>query len=262
MGKLLSADDIVRCAAALAVPVATLRAVIAVESSGDGFVDELRPRILFEGHIFHRLTDGRFAAMRPDLSHPAWSRDHYRGGQAEYERLRAAISLDADAALQSCSWGLGQVMGFNHRLCGFAGVDDFVNAMACSEGRQLDVMAAFIGASDLASPLRREAWEEFARRYNGPGYRTHGYHTRLAAAVAEARRSEQTDALVPPTEDRARVAGLQRALNATIGAGLVVDGRWGPRTRAAVLDFQRAQGLEATGVVDDALAARLGIDRA
>lgn len=45
-------------AQALDVEEAALRAVAAVESSGDGFLappSEL-PKVLFEGHAFHRLT--------------------------------------------------------------------------------------------------------------------------------------------------------------------------------------------------------------
>lgn len=32
--------------------------------------------------------------------------------------------------------------------------------------------------------LRERNWSEFARRYNGPAYAEHGYHTRLARAYA------------------------------------------------------------------------------
>ena len=37
-----------------------------------------------------------------------------------------------------------------------------------------------------------------------------------------------------------------------------IDGQWGPRTAQAVQQFQRDQGLEATGVLDDATLAALG----
>ncbi len=61
-------------------------------------------------------------------------------------------------------------------------------------------------------------------------------------------------------EKGVRVTALQSAL---INAGLVVrggaDGDYGPGTSAAVMDFQRAHGLSATGKVDDATAAALGL---
>lgn len=46
-----------------------------------------------------------------------------------------------------------------------------------------------------------------------------------------------------------KVSDLQRQLNAQ-GAGLVVDGIWGPKTSAAVSQFQRMNELPVTGQVD------------
>ncbi|MGG7377547.1 N-acetylmuramidase domain-containing protein, partial [Escherichia coli] len=40
-------------------------AVIHVESSGAGYQADRRPKILFERHVFHRLTGGRFDAAHP-----------------------------------------------------------------------------------------------------------------------------------------------------------------------------------------------------
>jgi surface antigen len=38
-----------------------------------------------------------------------------------------------------------------------------------------------------------------------------------------------------------------------------IDGRWGPKTSAAVQNFQRAQGLQATGQLDETTLAALGV---
>ena len=63
----------------LAVEPAALKAVAAVEAAGSGFLKDhpTKPKILFEGHAFHRLTGGRFAADRPDLSYPKWDKTKY-----------------------------------------------------------------------------------------------------------------------------------------------------------------------------------------
>ncbi len=53
-----------------------------------------------------------------------------------------------------------------------------------------------------------------------------------------------------------RVERLQTALNAN-GATLTVDGKMGPKTRAALEAFQTAHGLKATGQVDKATIAAL-----
>ena len=54
-----------------------------------------------------------------------------------------------------------------------------------------------------------------------------------------------------------RVAKLQMALNAN-GAQLEVDGRMGPKTRAALKAFQSAHHLKPTGRADSATVKALG----
>ena len=54
----------------------------------------------------------------------------------------------------------------------------------------------------------------------------------------------------------ADVEQLQRELN-VLGYGLTVDGRFGPKTRDAVVAFETRRGLEADGVVDAATLAAL-----
>ena len=68
----------------------------------------------------------------------------------------------------------------------------------------------------------------------------------------------------PPTtlksgDTGAAVETLQRSLNAQPGATAIdVDGDFGNGTREAVVRFQKAKGLPATGVVDDATRQALG----
>ena len=54
------------------------------------------------------------------------------------------------------------------------------------------------------------------------------------------------------------VMALQEALNKS-GATLQVDGRMGKNTRAALKDFQSKNGLKATGKLDKASRAKLGM---
>ncbi len=53
-----------------------------------------------------------------------------------------------------------------------------------------------------------------------------------------------------------RIERLQAALNAK-GAALTVDGKMGPKTHAALMDFQKAHGLKATGRPDKETVAAL-----
>lgn len=184
----LGPSDIAEAARRLRTEPARIGAVIAVESSGRGFHPATgRPMILFEPHVFHRETDGRHARARPDLSYARWGARAYPGTQAErWRQLADAAVLDERAALRSTSWGLFQIMGFNHLACGFTTVEAFTRAQALSERDQLLAFTAFLRSRGLDAALREGRWADFARGYNGPAYARHGYDRRLKAAYAEA----------------------------------------------------------------------------
>ncbi|MCP1548506.1 MULTISPECIES: N-acetylmuramidase domain-containing protein [Methylorubrum] len=46
-------------------------------------------------------------------------------------------------------------------------------------------MVRFIVTNGLDDELRRHDWAGFARSYNGASYAKHGYHNKLAAALAK-----------------------------------------------------------------------------
>ncbi len=181
----LTEADFARAAATLTCEVACVKAVTAVESGASGYFASGRPKILFEAHVFSKLTKHKYDASHPDISSPHWNRALYAGGEKEYGRLEKAMALDHDAALQSASWGRFQVMGFHYKICGYGTVDAFVQAMYRSEGEQLAVFVKFIQHQHLGEPLREKRWAAFARGYNGAGYATNHYDTKLAAAYAK-----------------------------------------------------------------------------
>lgn len=179
----LTDGDIARAAQVLECQPACIRAVIDVESAGGGFLKDSRPKILFEAHIFSRLTRGRYDQVAPAVSAPKWDRALYKGGAAEYPRLEEAMRLDEAAALKSASWGMFQVMGENHQRCGFQTVHEFVAAMVDGEGHHLDAFAAFVkGNARMWDALINQDWPAFARLYNGTGYASNRYDEKLAAA--------------------------------------------------------------------------------
>jgi len=180
---LLREADYQRAADALGCQVAAIKAVREVEAGGSGFNPDDSIKVLFEGHHFHRLTGGKYAAKHPTLSYPKWTREFYGKNQAdEHKRFAAAVSLDPVAALQSTSFGLFQVMGFNHARCGFADAADMVKAFSRGEPEQLDGFVEFVKFSGLADELQQCRWADFARLYNGPSYAQNRYDTKLAAA--------------------------------------------------------------------------------
>lgn len=187
MNRIISPQAWKVIAKTLGVDEACLRAVAAVESSGSGFMrpPSQLPKILFEGHVFHRQTKGRFGVSHPGLSYPRWDRTKYSGSAAgEWMRLEAASALDRVAALESASWGAFQIMGFNYAMCGFDDVDAFVAAHKESADAQLAAFARFISRPRLLNALRSRNWKGFAAAYNGPGFAKNRYDAKLAIAYA------------------------------------------------------------------------------
>ena len=187
MEREVSPDYWARLADLLAVETAALRAVADVESRGSGFLPEpsAKPKVLFEGHAFHRLTAGRFDAGHPDLSYPRWDRRKYSGSlTGEWQRLDAACLLDRTTALQSASWGMFQVMGFNYAYAGFEDVEAFVAAQHAGAEQQVRAFARFIQRPPFLKALRACDWAQFAKAYNGPGYAQNRYDEKMAAAYA------------------------------------------------------------------------------
>lgn len=184
---MLSQTALKAAAKRLGVDVATIRAVDSVESNGQGMNPDGLPKILFEGHKFSYYTGGKFDAQYPTLSYPRWTRQFYAKTQAgEYERLFAAARLDNEAAHLSTSWGRYQIMGYNFALAGFSTLSAFIDAMRESEDRHLDAFVSYCLHEGLQRELQRKDWAEFARRYNGPGYKTNQYDVKLAAAYERA----------------------------------------------------------------------------
>ena len=177
-----SPDVINRVASILKCDVPAILAVIQVEAAGDGFLPDGRPKILFERHIFSRLTERKFNVIDPAVSNKVAG--GYVGGAGEYSRLYRAAQLDADAAVQSASWGACQIMGFNWKMTGEKSLIGFLLAMHNGVDAHLHLFAQYILAAGLADELREHRWADFARKYNGPAYASNKYDTKLAAAHA------------------------------------------------------------------------------
>ncbi len=160
--------------------VRSIKAVAHTESSVNAFTGPAgRPTIRYERHVFHKESYGRYTLTYPDISWPT------QGGgsppQVEwYDRLTRAYALDEDAALKATSWGLFQIMGFNHMACGFATVYLYVYAMCTSVQEQLRAFTQFILSDKvLHTSIINRDWGTFARHYNGKA-QTGVYSSRMA----------------------------------------------------------------------------------
>lgn len=189
--KTLSHADIVTAAESLGVSVPMVLAVTEVEARKSGFDPNGKPVVLFERHVFYRqlskIKGVQFAEQaanrHPNLCNPRPG--GYLGGTAEYARLQTALGIHAQAAKMSASYGLFQIMGFNHALCLYDNVDDFYNAMHMTEADQLSAFVYFVRHKDNAAmlkALKAKDWAGFAKLYNGKNYQINDYDTKLAAA--------------------------------------------------------------------------------
>jgi hypothetical protein len=242
-GRPLSQQGFDTARDSIGVKDAELWAVLSVETSGCGFLPDRRPKILFERHIFHRLTDGQFDTVAPDISAPS-SGGYGQSGAPQYARLEAAMQLDEDAALQSASWGLGQIMGENHKAAGFDDVKDMVAAMVASEDGQLQAMAKFIDESAMAPALRNRDWTQFAKHYNGPNFAENNYDGQLQSFCTLYSTGKLPDL---------RVRAAQTYLTYKGFSPHGIDGIAGKNTTDAVKAFQSSIGAAPTGTIDDAL---------
>lgn len=184
--KRLEDRDLPRIGKTIGVGEDEIHAVLDVESAGSGFDSLGRPKMLFEPHVFYRLLGlaglktMQARALDLNLAYPKWGEQPYP--KDSYPKLEAAMKLHRGLALQSASWGLGQVMGFNYAAAGFNSVEAMVLAFMEDEDNQLEAMIAFITHTGLARFLRAHDWESFADGYNGHGFRKNGYHLKLEAA--------------------------------------------------------------------------------
>lgn len=166
----LSAAEIAASAQRLGVDDATVRSLLEVEARPAGFSPDGRPTILFEPHIFSRLTERRFDASHPDISYPRWGANPYPKAQADrWAQLEKAYALDPAAALQAASWGRFQPLGVNYARMGYATPQDMARDLARSEDAQLQAFEKFLASEKLVDPLKVRDWASFSRRYNGPG---------------------------------------------------------------------------------------------
>ena len=184
----LNVGDKIAAAERLGVSVKHINMLLKVESGGSSFDRNGRPIILFEPHIFHRRTKGKWSPA--DFSYSKWgARPYPKSFDGRWSQLEAAALRDPVAALESASWGLFQVMGFHWQALGYESAYAFADAMASGEPAHLGAMVRFIEANGLKRALQAcrandpDSCRAFARGYNGPGFEKNRYHIKLAEAL-------------------------------------------------------------------------------
>jgi hypothetical protein len=184
----LGLADYSAAADSLGISCAAMRAIVAVESRGAGFLLSGRPVILFERHIMRRRLVCRFLPTEGhDPNIVSSTPGGYRGGEAEWVRFTAASKISPDAAIESASWGLFQIMGMHWERLGYKSPTAWQEAMSRAEFDQLDAFLRFLRDDpSMIAAIKAEQWDVFARKYNGPSYAKNQYDKKLSDAYAAA----------------------------------------------------------------------------
>ncbi|WP_367718102.1 N-acetylmuramidase domain-containing protein [Nitratireductor sp. GISD-1A_MAKvit] len=250
-------EEVSRMAKAVAIDPALLLAVAQVESGGRAHAlvrGRLEPIIRFEGHYFDRRLSGtklKRARAAGLSSRRAGGVANPRNQAERWALVERAAGIDRQAAYESVSWGVGQVMGAHWSWLGFADVEALVAEARAGISGQVRLMLRYIEKAGLKQALTARDWSRFAHGYNGPAYRRNQYAQKLARAYrtyANARsvHSDTTTVLREGMRGEA-VEALQRMLRAA-GYAVSVDGVFGSQTDAVLRRFQAQAGLLVDGV--------------
>jgi len=158
----------------LAVTPADVRAFAIVESDEKAFTPGGFPVVRFESHhwIKRRVSEGaKFDKMKnPRDLDARW---------AMFEEMRA---IDENAAIMSHSFGLFQLMGFNHGVALCADPLTFLSESMTITG-QFKLFKRFVLRSPaLLAAIKRNRPDEVGFHYNGPQYKRNKYDIKYAAA--------------------------------------------------------------------------------
>ena len=153
--------------------IASIKAVIAVESGGIGFDKDTKKIIIqFEPSWYKRKA--------PYTPSGKWSLNGVERQEKEWIAFNNAFAMNPNAAMESTSIGLMQVMGFHYKLLGFKKVGDMWDFAKKSEMNQLWLGLKFIQSNKkMHQALKTNDFSTFAYYYNGPLYRKYNYHNRL-----------------------------------------------------------------------------------
>lgn len=249
-------------AKSIGLPYATLRSIIEVEARSSGFKNG-KLQILYEPHVAWRELGRTNTAKsrqqrnllgKEKLAYSRWgARPYPKSIAARHEQLQRAVEIAGPQAYRWISMGLPQGMGFNHEAFGYPTAkvmfDEFVQK---GEIEQVYAMARFIKANPgMLRAAQRRDWNEFARRYNGEGYRKNNYHKKLARAYARFRNGVPVDpwadGYLSQGDKGKAVRELQQFLTkAGFDLGSI-DADFGSLTEEALTRWQSAEGREPTG---------------
>jgi hypothetical protein len=144
-------------ASASQVEPAVALAIFAVESKRAYDPSTGLVIVRFETKVFLRRSSGRLVTS-----------DH-SGQLAEWKAVEEAYAINPRAALESASYGLPQLMGFNFGVTRHSDARALLLAFQRSAREQVAGFFGFVASNGLIDEARERRFVDFARIYNGKG---------------------------------------------------------------------------------------------
>jgi len=151
------------------IDLAMLQAFIEVESGGKGFDPKT-------GKILIQFEPSWFKRKAPYAPSGKWSVNSVDVQSREWPAFNEAFRLNPEAAMESTSIGLPQIMGFHWKRLGYESVgamwDDFKESVV----NQISALITFIETDrKLKQAMIDRDFHIIAMRYNGAGYMALAY---------------------------------------------------------------------------------------
>ncbi len=141
-----------------------LAAFIEVETGGQGFDEKT-------GKIIIQFEPSWFKKKAPYAPSGKWSVNKVDVQSKEWQAFNDAFALNPDAAMQSTSIGLPQIMGFHYKRLGFTSVGEMWDFAKKSLENQVWMICKFIETDEkLKFALKTGDWFTVASIYNGSGF--------------------------------------------------------------------------------------------
>ena len=144
---------------------AALMAFIEVETGGEGFDSTT-------GKIMIQFEPSWFKKKAPYAPSGKWSVNKVERQSKEWVAFNDAFRINPNAAMESTSIGLGQIMGFHYKTLGFETVGAMWDHAKMGLSEQIGQIVMFIESQPkLLKAIKEHNWHLCATYYNGAGYK-------------------------------------------------------------------------------------------
>jgi hypothetical protein len=174
--KTITTQEIKEIAREFHLPYSKVQAIKTVESGGRGFDSGT-------GKIIIQFEPSWFKRKAPYTPSGKWSLNGVERQSQEWIAFNDAFAKNPNAAMESTSLGMMQVMGFHYKLLSFKSVGEMWDYAKISEANQLRLGLRFIKSNKkMFNALVNGDWKTVAYYYNGSNYKVNNYDVKLANA--------------------------------------------------------------------------------